>query len=91
LDLFNSTTSSKLHFSKVLYYPEAGYILVLIGQLNNAGFSTLFANGKCIIYNASSSYIAEVSWNGKGLYKLVKEVGKVNIVSKSLILALLYQ
>jgi len=30
-------------------------------------------------------------WNGKGLYKLVREVGEVNVVSESLTLDLLHR
>ena len=38
LDLPNGTAFSKLYLSEVLYCPEARYILVLIGQLDDAGF-----------------------------------------------------
>jgi len=67
LDLPNGTTLSKLHLSKVLYCPEVGYTLVSIGQLDDAGFSTTFANGRCIIHDAGGSCIAKAPQNGKGL------------------------
>jgi hypothetical protein len=49
LDLPNGVATSKLHLSEVLYSPEAGYTLISISQLDDAGFSMTFANGKCII------------------------------------------
>jgi len=49
LYLLNSITFSKLHLSEVLYYPEAGYILVSIWQLDDTGFSTTFANERYIL------------------------------------------
>lgn len=55
LDLPNGATSSQLHLSEVLYSPEAGYTLVSIGRLNDAGFKTTFANGKCIIRDAGGA------------------------------------
>jgi hypothetical protein len=55
LDLPNSIATSQLHLSEVLYSPKAGYTLVSIGQLDNASFSTTFANGKCIICNAGGA------------------------------------
>jgi len=91
LDLPNSTTFSKLYLSEVFYCSEIGYTLVSIGQLNDASFSTTFANRRCIIYDAGGSCIAEVPQNGKGLYKLVRKVEEVNVVNESLTLDLLHQ
>jgi len=59
-ELTNDTSFSKLYFSKVLYSFKAKYILVLIEQLNNTGFSTIFMNKKYIIYNVSGSWVIEV-------------------------------
>ena len=49
LYLLNSITFSKLYLSEVLYCSEAGYTLVSIWQLDNASFSTTFANGRCML------------------------------------------
>ena len=39
----------KLQLSGVQYSLEIAYMLVSIGQLDEAGFSVLFGNGKCLI------------------------------------------
>ena len=44
-------------------------------------------NGRCIIHNVD---VAEVFWNGKRLYKLVREIEEVNTVNKPLTLDMLY-
>lgn len=49
LSLPNGITSSQLHLNKVLYSPKAGYTLVSISQLDDAGFLTTFTNGTCTI------------------------------------------
>ena len=54
-------------------------------------FSTTSANRRCIIYDTKGFCIAKVLRNKKGLYKLVREVEKVNIVNKPLILDLLHR
>ena len=53
-------------------------------------FSTTFANRRCIIYDAKGSCITKIPQNRKGLYKLVREVGEVNIVNEPLTLDLLH-
>jgi len=50
-----------------VYDTEVGYTLVSIGWLNDAGFSTTFANTRCIIHDAGGSCIAEVPWYHKWL------------------------
>ena len=90
MNLLNIITFSKLHLSEVLYSSEARYTLIPIEQLDDAGFSITFANIKCIIHDTDSSWVAEVSQNEKGLYKLVREIEKVNIVNQLLTLNILY-
>ena len=90
MNLLNSTTFSKLHFSEVLYSSKARYTLISIKQLNDAGFSITFANRKCIIHDADGSWVAEVFQNEKELHKLVREIEEVNTVNKLLTLNILY-
>ena len=42
--------SSKLQLTEVLYSPEVGYTLILIGRLDEKGFSATFSGGKCAIH-----------------------------------------
>lgn len=81
LDLPNGVGTSKLKLTDVLYAPEVGYTLVSIGRLEEAGFTTMFANGKCVIRDGDHTRIAEIPRNKNGLYKLVHEVeGEVHAV-----------
>jgi len=45
LELPNSVGISQICLTKVLYSPEVGYILVLIGYLDEMDFTTTFLNG----------------------------------------------
>lgn len=71
LDLPNGITTSQLRLTEVLYLPEAGYTLVSIGRLDEAGFTTIFSNGKCIIRDPGGTRVAEIPRNDRGLYKLI--------------------
>ena len=51
IDVPNSSSILQLKLTEVLYLPEAGYILVFVGCLNKTGFTTTFANGKCVIHD----------------------------------------
>lgn len=91
LDLPNGATSSKLHLTEVLYSPEAGYTLVSIGRLDDAGFSTTFANGKCTIRDPGGTRVAEIPRNERGLYKMIREGEEANAVSEPLTLDMLHR
>lgn len=70
LDLPNGATSSKLHLTEVLYSPEAGYTIISIRRLDVAGFTTTFANNKCIIHDNCGARIAEIPRSGRGLIQI---------------------
>ena len=91
LDLPNGDTTSKLRLSEVLYSPEAGYTLVSIGRLNDAGFSATFASGRCVIRDDHGARVAEIPRNGKGLYKIVREGNEVNALEETLTLDQLHR
>ena len=56
IDVPNGSSISQLKLTEVLYSPEAGYTLVSIGYLDEAGFTTTFANGKCVIRDPCCRY-----------------------------------
>jgi len=86
LDLPNGDTTSKLCLSEVFYSLEASYTLVSIDHLNNKGFSATFSSGRCIIHDESSTRVAKIPRNEKGLYKIVRKGNEVNVAEKALIL-----
>ena len=89
IDVPNSSSILQLKLTEVLYLPEAGYILVFVGCLNKTGFTTTFANGKCVIHDPGGTWVIEIPCNSASLYKLIKKTdneGHINGVVKSLIL-----
>lgn len=73
INLPNGAMMSQLKLKEVLYSPKAGYTLISIRQLDEAGYTTTFSNGKCTIRNPGGTCIAEIPRNKGGLYKLVRE------------------
>lgn len=75
---------SSIHLKNILYSPDAGYMLVSIGRLDNDGYSTTFSKGRCVIHGHTGEQIAEIPRSERGLYKFVKEVGEqVNAVDET--------
>jgi len=55
IDVPNGSSILQLKLTEVLYLPKAGYILVSVGHLNKASFTTTFANRKCVIHDPGST------------------------------------
>ncbi|CAA7269926.1 unnamed protein product [Cyclocybe aegerita] len=68
IDIPSGVNMKQLHLTEVLYSPEVGYTLVSIGRLDEKGFSTTFAHGKCVIRGPKGEEVGEVAKNEKGLY-----------------------
>ena len=92
LDLLNSIGISQLCLTEVLYSLEVGYryTLVLIGYLDEMGFTTTFSNEKSIIHDDGNTQVIEISEDRNGLYKIMYEAG-VNIIKYILIIDKIYQ
>ncbi|KDQ50303.1 hypothetical protein JAAARDRAFT_51339 [Jaapia argillacea MUCL 33604] len=71
LEVPNGVSASQLQLTKVLYSPEVGYTLVLIGQLDQLGFSTTFADGRCTIKGPNGKSVGEIPRSVKGLYHVI--------------------
>ena len=83
---------SQLCLTKVLYSLEVGYkyTLVLIGHLDEIGFTTIFSNKKSIIYDDGNTQVIEISEDRNSLYKIMYEA-EVNIIKYILIIDKIYQ
>jgi len=92
LNLLNNIGISQLCLTKVLYSLEVEYryTLVLIGHLDEMGFTTTFSNEKSIIHNDGDTQVIEISEDRNGLYKIVYEA-EVNIIKDILIIDKIYQ
>jgi len=62
IDVPNGSSISQLKLTEVLYSPEAGYTLVFIGHLDEAGFTITFANGKCVIHDPGCRNTLQWCW-----------------------------
>jgi hypothetical protein len=78
IDIPNGTGSGKLQLTEVLYSPEVGYTLISIGKLDDLGFETTFANGKCTIRSPDGETVGTVPKTAGGLYRTEHEPGSAN-------------
>jgi hypothetical protein len=60
-------TAVRLH--DVLYAPQMGITLILVGQINEAGYSTTFNKGACTICNSDGKFIGHIP-KSQGLYHI---------------------
>ena len=60
----------KLRLSGVQYSPEIAYTLVSIGQLDEAGFTAIFGNGKCLIRGPDGEKVGEVMRAERKVYRV---------------------
>jgi hypothetical protein len=74
----NGNSESELLLKDVLFAPNLAYTLVLIGQLDAAGFTIEFGNRLCIIYNADGRTIGQVL-RKCGLYRIIHGTENVNV------------
>lgn len=70
IEVPNGSTTSQITLRGVLYAPDVGYTLVSVGRLDEEGYSTTFANGKCIIRDMSGTRLAEIPRTSRGMYKI---------------------
>ena len=60
IDVPNGPNTSQLRLTDVLYLPEVNYTLVLIGQLDESGFTVTFGGGKCTLHGLDGEKVGEV-------------------------------
>ena len=74
----NGYDVSRLCLTEVLFSCEVGYTLVLIGWLDELGFSTTFAEGFCTIRGTDGETIGCIPRSTRGLYRVVQEHDTAN-------------
>jgi hypothetical protein len=56
----NGPTPTKIRLRNVLYAPNMGCTLISISQIDQAGYSVAFQDGKCVIRNPKSKIVAQI-------------------------------
>jgi hypothetical protein len=69
IEVPNGRNPSNIRLTEVLYCPDIGYTLVSIGRIDDAGYSTTFANGKCEIKDRTGNVVGTIP-KFKGLYRV---------------------
>lgn len=65
----NGSTPTKIRLRKVLYAPNMGCTLISISQIDQAGYSVAFQDGKCVIRNPRDQVVAQIP-RSNGLYRV---------------------
>ena len=65
----NSLKPTKICLRNVLYAPNMGCTLISISQIDQAGYSVAFQNGKCVIWNQRDQIVAQIP-RSNGLYRV---------------------
>ena len=78
----NGYDVSRLCLTEVLFSCKVGYTLVLIGRLDELGFSTTFAEGFCTIHGTDGETIGRILHSTRGLYRVVWEHDTANTASE---------
>jgi len=60
----NGATPTMIKLRNVLYAPGIGCTLISISQIDQAGYSVAFQDGKCIVRNLKN----RVHWGQRGTY-----------------------
>ena len=76
----------KLRLLGVQYSPEIGFTLVLIGQLDENGFSALFGGRKCVIQGPDGKKVGEVLRASWKVYRVEHVDGEAGTAEKVLLL-----
>src|SRR5437588_1495012 len=63
----------RVRLTDVLYSPQLGYTLISVAKINDAGFSTTFAGGRCQIRNVAGEVIIDVP-KRHGLYRAASAI-----------------
>jgi hypothetical protein len=53
----NGERGSKLELTDALYIPGIGYTLISIGKIDDAGYTTTFGGGKCVIRDSEGEVV----------------------------------
>jgi hypothetical protein len=69
IEVPNGVTSTTIRLRNVLYAPNMGCTLISISQIDQAGYSVAFQDGKCIVRNPKDQVIAQIP-KTKGLYRV---------------------
>jgi hypothetical protein len=64
----NEDSSTKIKLMKVLYTPDVSYVLVSVGQIDDAGYYNTFGGGRCEIADAKRKVIGIILKKG-GVYR----------------------
>ena len=67
----NGCNIMKLRLTEVLYSPAVGYTLVLIGCLDQLGYSVTFGDGTCTIHSPDNNVIGCIPKTHAGLYHVI--------------------
>ena len=88
VDIPNGSETSTLRLEDAFYAPNVGYTLVSIGQLDDAGYTTIFGDSKCVILNPDGNRIGSIprAKTGKRLYKVMHEGGVIAVAEEILTL-----
>jgi hypothetical protein len=86
VDIPNGSDISQLRLTEVLYSPEVGYTLVSIGRLDDAGFSSTFGDGKCVIKGPDGEVVGEIPKTSRRVYKVEHDEDVANVVEERLTL-----
>jgi hypothetical protein len=70
IDALNGSGTSEMKLTDVLYIPQAGYMLVSIGQLDKAGYIVVFGGGKCVLTAPDGWKVGAILMTEQGLYKV---------------------
>jgi hypothetical protein len=73
----NGSSTTTILLKDVLYCPDMGLMLVLIGKIINAGYKVIFQGNTCMIYNSKDKTIGRINAKN-GLYHIDHEIA-VNI------------
>ena len=79
----------KIRLRNVLYAPNMGCTLISISQIDQAGYSVAFQNGKCVIRNQRNQIMAQIP-RSNGLYR-VEETSFYALSAETLTLDELHQ
>jgi len=85
INIPNGSETSQLRLTGVLYSLEVSYSLVSVGQLDEAGFTTKFDGGKCIIQGLDIK-IGEVLRKSTKIYKFDHDEDVVSVAEEKLTL-----
>ncbi|PIL23016.1 hypothetical protein GSI_14323 [Ganoderma sinense ZZ0214-1] len=67
-----TAADTRIRLKNVLYTPEVAYNLISVGRIDDAGFTTTFSGGQCVIIDSEGSTVGRIPKTG-GLYLVRRE------------------